>query len=206
MVGDSAQRGEHLTRKRLPREHAQHAQYLAVVHERLSAEADDRLSLRPCRVSDPRRVLPHIFNADGLSRLRNAADFELADGDASKLAVESRPIRGRIHTRFSLANAEVQARNVLLALLSHRTNRANVAVANQPNPRERDIGKLGEALDEPIEQRCQMPLPSELQEQTLHELQRQAKARFDHGGRVVETGRTSNAPGPATQKRARTPR
>ena len=70
------------------REDAQHTQHLAVVHERLPAEAEDAFFFGPARPREPPGVAPRVLHADRVAGGGDRADLPLPDRETPEAAAE----------------------------------------------------------------------------------------------------------------------
>ena len=77
--------------------------------------------------------------------------------------------------------ARVEAGDPPGAVLAHRARRADVALAHQPEPRERHVGLLRQALDDEVEQRIQCALARQIEEQAADGFEGQLEIRRHSG-------------------------
>jgi hypothetical protein len=74
----------------------------------------------------------------------------------------------------------METRDVLGALVSHRTVGADVPLAYEPDPDQRDIGMLRQPLDDPVEQAIECSLAGQVEQETANGFHRQREGRGLH--------------------------
>ena len=156
-VGDQAQPHQDPANERGAEEDRQDADDLAAVDQRVAAEAADAFPASPLGRGQPRRVRLKVGDLDRLPSGGDQADLAHAQGDAPVAPVKPRPVALLVEWPAG-AGDKVQARRLVRALRARGAGGTLVARPNQPDPRQGDVGALGQAPHDQRQERARRPL------------------------------------------------
>jgi hypothetical protein len=130
---------------------------LAAVDQRVAAEAADAFPASPLGRCQPWRVRLKVGDLHRLSSGGDQADLAHAQGDAPVAPVKPRPVALLVEWPAGAGN-KVQACRLVRALRTRGAGGTLVARPNQPDPRQGDVGALGQAPHDQLEERARRPL------------------------------------------------
>ena len=190
VVGEDAQDVGRRLREPHPHEHAEDAEDVLPIEERLTAEALDPLLAHPVRPGDV-RVGRRVGHEDVPPLGDHGPHLERADRDAPEGAEKLRVELHRTPAGTDGAGGQVQALFARRARVRVAAGGARVAGPEQPDAREcHALGALGDAPDDEREQRSEVAFERDLEQEIFQRVERRgSRLREEHRPECSSTTR-----------------
>ncbi len=169
-----------------PNEHAEDAERLLSVNERLSTEAPNALLAHPVRSRDV-RVCAGVGHDERLASGEHLSHFECADRNPSKRALESSVDHDLVAVVAQGAGGEMQTGLLGGTVRCISTSDASIAGAEQPDAGQRHIFRaLRQPTHDERQQRFELALLRDLEQQILKRSERaRSRLREEHAGTLA---------------------
>ena len=169
MVGDHPHPRQVFFAETRTREDGKHTEHFALLNERLPAQRANPFGFGPVGSRKDLRAFGDVRNFDWFASRCDHADLAHTEREATKEAVQIRPLFARL-LGTSRAGDQMQTGRLVQALVTHMAVRTEVARSDQPNPHEGGFRLTGHSTGDELKHPVHRPLLCHIEQEPLEEI------------------------------------